>query len=86
MTNVLGTIYATKAAITAMRSSGKPGKIVLMDGAGSNGMPTAGYLVYGFSKAGVPQLLGSLVRELKGTSIMPIAVSPGIYSFLFYFV
>lgn len=76
--NMMGTLLCTKAAINLMKSQAKGGHVFMMDGAGSNGMATADYAVYGVSKAGFPQLLKSLKTELKGTKVGIHVLSPGL--------
>lgn len=88
-TNLIGTLLCTKEAITLMKNQERPGKIFLVEGAGSTGMPTPKYLAYGASKAGVVQIMKSLNAELKEAGlghIMVDTVSPGICSLLNYFL
>jgi chlorophyll(ide) b reductase len=78
LTNSLGTLITVRAAMREMAGSPRGGHIFLMDGAGADGMVTANFATYGYTKAGVPQLLGSLKREAKGTGLVIHALSPGM--------
>ncbi len=76
-TNVLGTLYGCKEAISYMTNQGH-GKIFNLAGMGSNGMASPKMVVYGASKASIPQLTKSLSKELKDTNILINYLSPGI--------
>ncbi len=76
-TNLIGTIYATKAALGVMGSQGS-GHIFLMEGMGSNGRATPNLLPYGASKASMPQLLKTLLVETEGSGIGVHLLSPGV--------
>lgn len=78
LTNSLGTLLTARAAMREMAGSPRGGHVFLMDGAGSTGMVTAGFATYGYTKAGIPQLLGSLKREARGTGVVMHALSPGM--------
>ncbi len=75
--NVLGTLYGCKEAISYMTKQGY-GKIFNLAGMGSNGMASPKMVVYGASKASIPQLTKSLSKELKDTNILINYLSPGI--------
>jgi chlorophyll(ide) b reductase len=77
-TNLLGTLLCSKAAIKFFKKQPSGGHVFLMDGAGSNGMQTADYAVYGVTKAGFPQLLKSLQEEQKDTKVGIHCLSPGL--------
>lgn len=64
-TNVLGTLHGTRNASRIIMTQGHPGHIFNVDGAGSRGMATPNFATYGFSKAGMPQLLSSLSKKIK---------------------
>jgi chlorophyll(ide) b reductase len=79
--NMLGTLLCTQAAIKLMQPQPAGGQIFIMDGAGSNGMATSGYATYGFTKAGISQLvktLGVELKDKKGTKVGIHALSPGL--------
>jgi len=63
--NVLGTLLCTKKAVNLLKSQATGGHYFMMDGAGSRGDGTARFATYGFSKAGLPQFLKSMQKELK---------------------
>jgi chlorophyll(ide) b reductase len=75
--NVLGTLYGCKEAIDYMTNQGH-GKIFNLAGMGSNGMASPNMVVYGASKASIPQLTKSISKELKGSTILINYLSPGI--------
>ena len=80
-TNLLGTLYGCRAAIKTMLGQSAPragGHVFNMDGAGSSGMSTPTFAAYGATKAGFPQLLKSLTKETKGTSVGVHTLSPGM--------
>eukprot|EP01138_Halocafeteria_seosinensis_P015067 gb/GECG01015380.1/.p1 GENE.gb/GECG01015380.1/~~gb/GECG01015380.1/.p1 ORF type:complete len:325 (+),score=37.17 gb/GECG01015380.1/:1-975(+) len=77
-TNVLGSLYGTKCAAQLMLAQKGNGHIFNVDGAGSQGMATPRFAAYGFSKAGMPQLLKSLQKETKDTKVGVHLLSPGM--------
>ncbi len=52
-------------ALRVLQNSDLGGAVVNIDGAGSSGMTTPFFATYGYSKAGVPQLMKTLNAELK---------------------
>ena len=78
-TNLLGTLYGCRAALKVMIPQ-KHGHIFNMEGMGSNGMTSPKIAPYGASKAGIPQLTKTLVKELKADKIKVgiHRLSPGI--------
>ena len=66
-TNLTGSILSTRHAIEVIKdnTSGHMGHIFNVVGAGSNGMPTPQFSVYGATKAGLSQFVRSIRAELK---------------------
>lgn len=89
-TNVIGTLFATQTALKASLMQQSPVKIILVDGAGSNQSATPNYLTYGFSKAGIPQLMKSLLAEISSdprlAHVSIHTISPGTQLLSSYFV
>lgn len=56
-TNLLGSLYCTKAAFQAMKAQSGGGHIFNMDGAGADGSPTPNYAAYGSTKAAIGHLM-----------------------------
>jgi len=78
-TNLLGTIYGSRAAISAMKAQSPPGgHIFNVDGRGSRGDRTPNSIAYGVSKAGIPQLTTSLAAEAKDSNVGCHVISPGM--------
>lgn len=75
--NCLGSLLVSREAIATMSASGG-GHLFLMDGAGSDGMTTPSFATYGFSKAGLPQLIRTLNRECQGRGVVVHGMSPGM--------
>jgi len=63
-TNLTGTLYSCKAAITQMRANGG-GHIFNMDGLGSDGRVQLFYTTYGSTKRAIPYASRSLEKELN---------------------
>lgn len=76
-TNLLGTLFGCKAALKIMIEQGH-GHIFNMEGMGSNGMKSPQLAAYGASKAALPQLTKSLVKETKDLNVGIHRISPGI--------
>lgn len=78
-TNLVGTLLGCKVAINAMlEEPQRKGHVFNMDGAGANGMSTPNFAVYGATKAALPQLMKSLVKETAGTNVGIHTLSPGM--------
>ncbi len=78
-TNLLGSMYGTKAALQVMRQQQEGGgQVWLVDGNGARGNATPGNAAYGASKRALTQLLRSLVAETKGTGCAVHMLSPGM--------
>jgi short-subunit dehydrogenase len=76
-TNLTGTIYGAKVAISEMKKQGF-GAVYLMEGSGSDGMKVKYLTLYGTTKYAIRFLKDSLVQETKNTNIIVGAISPGI--------
>ncbi|KAJ1619457.1 hypothetical protein T492DRAFT_1085242 [Pavlovales sp. CCMP2436] len=63
--NLLGVLYCTQVAIKLMHEQqGSQGHIFNTVGSGVKGGGTPGYVTYGATKRGLPQMTDSLVKEL----------------------
>ncbi len=82
-TNLLGTYYGCQVAFKIMLAQGH-GKVFNMYGLGSNGMASPFAAAYGSTKAALPQLMKTLIKELKkankehDTKVAIHATSPGM--------
>lgn len=77
-TNVLGTLYGCKVAITGMLKQGY-GHLYNIEGFGSRGGATVtGLTLYGTSKAGLSFLDKSLAAELKNKPVKVSSILPGM--------
>lgn len=64
--NLLGTLYCTQVALKIMKEQKETiGHIFNTVGSGVKGGGTPGYVVYGATKRGLPQMTDSLVAELE---------------------
>lgn len=59
-TNLVGSLLCTRVALRRMAGQARGGHIFMMDGAGSDGLPTPQYAAYGATKAGISHLMRSL--------------------------
>lgn len=77
--NLLGTLLCTQSAMKLMGSqAGVTGNIFNTVGSGVKGGGTPGYVVYGATKRGLPQMTESLVAELdKGVQGYEKETTPG---------
>ena len=73
-TNLKGTIYCCHNLLPLM----KKGHIINVIGAGSNGLHTNGYSIYGSTKAAIQQFTHTLVKENKNNEIGIHLLSPGM--------
>lgn len=76
-TNLTGTLLCTRAALRLMMRQGS-GHIFNMLGAGSDGLPTGEFAVYGATKAALPQLAKSLQSEFGDAPVSVHNISPGL--------
>jgi chlorophyll(ide) b reductase len=75
-TNLLGTLLCCKEAESLMGKAG--GHCFSMDGAGSAGNATAGYVAYGATKRAIPQMVASLAKEFADSNCHFHVLSPGM--------
>ena len=77
-TNILGTMYGMKAALTGMIEQGS-GIVYNMEGFGSRGSrKLVGLSLYGSTKAAVAFLTDSLIEEVKGKPVFVGSILPGM--------
>ncbi|MCK5827111.1 SDR family oxidoreductase [Candidatus Bipolaricaulota bacterium] len=76
-TNILGSFYAARVAITGMLSQGH-GALYNLEGLGSAGRHVSGTALYGTTKAAIRYFTDALVQETKGTPVVVGAISPGM--------
>jgi NAD(P)-dependent dehydrogenase (short-subunit alcohol dehydrogenase family) len=76
-TNLLGTMYGSKVALTGMLSQGF-GSLYNMEGLGSDGRKVTGLALYGCTKRAVRYLTESLVEETRDTPVLVGVLSPGM--------
>lgn len=76
--NLTGTLYGCKAASEIMTRQAHGGKIINIDGSGSNGEIIPGFLAYSTSKANISYIGRFLDTELKHTNVQVHTISPGI--------
>jgi len=77
--NLVGLLLCTKVAMDIMgQQAGVEGHIFQTVGSGVKGGGTPGYVAYGATKRGLPQMTDSLVQELtKGVPGYEVAPTPG---------
>ncbi|MFC2108029.1 SDR family NAD(P)-dependent oxidoreductase [Candidatus Bipolaricaulota bacterium] len=76
-TNILGTLYGARVAMTGMTAQGQ-GAIYNLEGLGSAGRHVPGTSLYGTTKAAIRYFTDALVLEAKGSPVMIGAISPGM--------
>lgn len=76
-TNLLGTLFCCRAVIPQMLRQQK-GTLINVEGAGSNGIPTPEYSVYGATKSAITQFTRSISKEHQTTDIRFCTISPGM--------
>jgi short-subunit dehydrogenase len=76
-TNILGTMYGSKVAITGMIAQGH-GAVYNMEGFGAKGQGMRGMTLYGSTKASVHFINRSLADEMKITPVIIGALAPGM--------
>lgn len=72
-----GALLVTRSAIALMRKQ-QSGHVFLMEGAGSDGLPTPFMATYGACKRALPHLVASLRTECRGTPVRVHKLSPGM--------
>lgn len=77
-TNLAGTIYGCKAACEVMTRQSSGGKIINIDGSGSNGEIIPGFLAYSTTKGNISYIGKFLDSELQHTNVQIHTISPGI--------
>jgi short-subunit dehydrogenase len=75
--NLLGTILCCRLVIPYMIQQ-QSGIVINFEGAGSNGLLTPHYSVYGASKSAITQFTKSISNEYKDTDIRFCTISPGM--------
>jgi NAD(P)-dependent dehydrogenase (short-subunit alcohol dehydrogenase family) len=76
-TNILGTMYGTKVALTGMLAQGY-GALYNMEGFGANGRRMRGMTLYGSTKAAVHFIDRSLAEEIEATPVITGSIAPGM--------
>jgi chlorophyll(ide) b reductase len=76
-TNLMGVLMGSREALKMMIEQGK-GHLFNMAGWGSDGRPSPSVAVYGATKASIPQLTKTLVKETKGMGVGVHNLSPGM--------
>lgn len=77
-TNVTGSMYGAKVALTGLRAQGH-GSLYNMEGFGSRGnRKQNGLTLYGTTKAAIAFLTDSLVAETRGSEVLVGSLSPGM--------
>ena len=77
LTNDLGTLYGTHAALHLMQER-QQGTLVNLYGAGSFLRPASPTALYGATKAWVTSFTRSLAKELAGSGVRIVGFSPGM--------
>ncbi len=76
-TNILGTMYGTKVALSGMITQGY-GALYNMEGFGARGSSVWGMTLYGSTKACLHFIDQSLVKEISGSRVIVGALTPGM--------
>jgi NAD(P)-dependent dehydrogenase (short-subunit alcohol dehydrogenase family) len=76
-TNLIGTMYGSKVALTGMLAQGH-GVLYNLEGFGAKGRSMRGMTLYGSTKASVHFINRSLAEEIKSTSVITGAIAPGM--------
>jgi chlorophyll(ide) b reductase len=77
-TNLLGTALCCRYAFDIMNKQQEGGSIFTLTGAGSNGLSSLNYSLYGATKAGIFQLTKTLQEEWREYAVDLHLVSPGM--------
>jgi NAD(P)-dependent dehydrogenase (short-subunit alcohol dehydrogenase family) len=76
-TNIIGTMYGTRVALTGMLAQGY-GALYNLEGFGARGRSMRGMTLYGSTKASVHFINRSLAQETEETSVIIGAIAPGM--------
>ena len=76
-TNLLGTMYGTKVALTGMLAQGF-GALYNMEGFGASRRNMPGMTLYGSTKAAIHFINHSLANESMDTTVITGAIAPGM--------
>jgi chlorophyll(ide) b reductase len=76
-TNLLGTMYCCKYIIPIFEKQ-KTGILINLEGAGSNGLATPNYSIYGATKSAITQFTKSLTNEYSKEHFHICTISPGM--------
>ena len=76
-TNIMGTMYGTKVALTGMLAQDY-GALYNLEGFGARGRSMRGLTLYGSTKASVHFINRSLAQEAEGTPVITGAIAPGM--------
>jgi NAD(P)-dependent dehydrogenase (short-subunit alcohol dehydrogenase family) len=76
-TNILGTMYGSRVALTGMLAQGH-GSLYNLEGFGAKGRSMRGMTLYGSTKASVHFINRSLAEEVEGTPVIIGAIAPGM--------
>jgi NAD(P)-dependent dehydrogenase (short-subunit alcohol dehydrogenase family) len=76
-TNILGSFYGARVAITGMLAQ-RHGSLYNLEGLGSAGRHVPGTTLYATTKAAIRYFTDALVLETKGTPVVIGAISPGM--------
>lgn len=76
-TNIIGTMYGTKVALTEMLAQGY-GALYNLEGFGARGRSMRGMTLYGSTKASIHFMNRALAQETEGTPVITGAIAPGM--------
>lgn len=76
-TNIIGTMYGSRVALTGMLAQGY-GALYNLEGFGARGRSMRGATLYGSTKASVHFINRSLAQEIEGTPLIIGAIAPGM--------
>lgn len=78
-TNLLGTMYCCNLVIPVFKAQSRKGVLINVEGAGSNGLATPNYSVYGSTKCAITQFTKSISKEnKKHKNVVFCTISPGM--------
>jgi len=76
-TNIIGTMYGTKVALTEMLAQGY-GALYNLEGFGARGRSMHGMTLYGSTKASIHFINQALAKETEGIAVITGAIAPGM--------